>query len=1135
VKTRRWWPLALLTVAFALPLSAGGSGEQIVIDIRGPAALSAPGDAASDFVNGYRSSISGEVLTYHSSHPDADTALLVRSRRDVQSATWETDPLPALKKGGFYRLIWLAGVQHKDAGHAFELRINGRAALTFRNPKGNGDNSFKVAGKDGSELAFETKLVDKFGDLFGYMFLTLPGSSFKAGEPLVLQVVGEDDNSSDWYMTFQYRFDFTPRLRPEPALVIEGGRTQQLIRLSLDNLIGNRTLRITGPGDRHAGGPLNVGANVTLLRIDPAVAEREIPVLFLVDGRQVSRTSLALKPVTRREIYLLPYSHNDIGYTDLQPNIERKQWRNLDQALDLIATTRDYPPGAAFTWNLEVVWALDSYLRQASEARRSALVEAVRTGRLGVTALYANVLTGLANATEMTHLTEFSRRFSAEHRVPITSAVVSDIPGFTWGLVPALAQSGVRYFSIAPNAGDRVGHIYDLGDKPFYWVSQSGEEKVLTWVAAASYSSFHEGEIDKLGDEKILKLVRKLDESLYPYEIVQLPYTVGGDNGPPDPNLPGFVRRWNERYVSPRLIISTHAQMFSEFERRYGTSLPSRAGDFTPYWEDGALSSAAETATARRAASRLIQGQALWALRAPGQYPAEDYVQAWRAVVLYDEHTWGAHNSVSEPDDPGVKGQWALKRQYAVDADQQSKELLARAMPAAPAGPSPFIDVYNTTSWPRTDLVLIPREDSEIGDVVTDERGQAVPSQRLTTGELAVLVRDVPPLAAARLTLKAGFATAKGAAKASRGIVENGILAVSLNPTTGAIDSVRWKEQGVDLVDAARKVGLNEYFYVPGRNPEHALTLANVSLRVREAGPLVATLAVEAYAPGTRRYVAEIRLVDGLDRIDIANQIDKQPIRDKEGLHVAFPLNVAGGQLRYDVASGIVRPELDQLPGSCKNFFSVQSFVDVSNDQLGVTWASPDTPLIEIGGITAEQPWMRVIRPSSLFYSYVMNNYWHTNYKADQEGPFSFRYALRPHRAFRAEEAARFGQERREPLIVTVADGVNKPPSSLLRLAPTEVLVSSVTPIDGGRSWLVSLYNPTAAPQPATLGWRPDTPVTIRASDVSGTAGPAIDAAVTVPPFGRRYLRVDTTPPGKRSPQPLDTRQPQRCRMDAGW
>ena len=46
-----------------------------------------------------------------------------------------------------------------------------------------------------------------------------------------------------------------------------------------------------------------------------------------------------------------------------------------------------------------------------------------------------------------------------------------------------------------------------------------------------------------------------------------------------------------------------------------------------------------------------------------------------------------------------------------------------------------------------------------------------------------------------------------------------------------------------------------------------------------------------------------------------------------------------------DVPFGIVRPELDQIPSACKNWFSVNRWVDVSNDQLGVTWVTLDAPL----------------------------------------------------------------------------------------------------------------------------------------------------------------------------------------------
>ena len=52
-----------------------------------------------------------------------------------------------------------------------------------------------------------------------------------------------------------------------------------------------------------------------------------------------------------------------------------------------------------------------------------------------------------------------------------------------------------------------------------------------------------------------------------------------------------------------------------------------------------------------------------------------------------------------------------------------------------------------------------------------------------------------------------------------------------------------------------------------------------------------------------------------------------------------------------------------------------------------------------------------------------MNNHWDTNYKADQEGPATFRYAIWSHGAFRAEDTARFGVDCSQPLLVRPASG----------------------------------------------------------------------------------------------------------------
>jgi hypothetical protein len=71
------------------------------------------------------------------------------------------------------------------------------------------------------------------------------------------------------------------------------------------------------------------------------------------------------RPSRKREIYLLSYSHNDIGYTDLQVDVERKQRKNLERAMQLIRQTRDYLPDARYKWNMETIWALENFLKQA--------------------------------------------------------------------------------------------------------------------------------------------------------------------------------------------------------------------------------------------------------------------------------------------------------------------------------------------------------------------------------------------------------------------------------------------------------------------------------------------------------------------------------------------------------------------------------------------------------------------------------------------------------------------------------------------------------------------------------------------------------------------------------------------------
>jgi alpha-mannosidase len=684
----------------------------------------------------------------------------------------------------------------------------------------------------------------------------------------------------------------------------------------------------------------------------------------------------------------------------------------------------------------------------------------------------------------------------------------------------------VKYLSMGPNPNWRVGRTRVWDDRPFYWRSPCGQYKILCWMSGG-YGWFRSG-LDqdletRLSQSRLLNQLDQLEKQDYPYDLYHVRYDVWGDNGYPDPKLPDTVKRWNEKFAYPKLVISTPSIVFPEFERRYGEQLPVIAGDFTPYWEDGAASTAADTALNRRAAERLIQAQALWAMLDPAGYPASLADAAWREALLYDEHTWGAHNSISEPDSAFAVNQAARKRKFAVDADALATKLLEGALTGrrAPNRRVAAIEVFNTDSWPRCDLVILPPEMDLVGDIVRDTNGDPVPSQRLSTGELAFLASDVPALGSARFTIHPGEAPTIGRASARGTSLTNGLLTVTLDPQTGAITHLRADGIAGDLVDDSAACAMNEYIYIAGRDPndQQRIEPGAVAIEVLDAGPLVATVRAVSTAPGASRLVREVRLVDGLDHVDLTTIIDKLPIRDAEAVHLAFPFNVPGAEVRMDMPWSVVRPEIDQIEGACKNFFTVQRWVDMSNADRGITWATVDAPLVQMGAIrtdigpnlTSPEAWLAHIEPSATLFSYVMNNYWETNYKADQGGVAEFRYAIRPHAgACDQASAARFGIERSRPL-VAIPVRIDGPPAlaSLLAVEAAGVIVTSLEASRDGEAWIVRLFDTSGTPQRAHLTRPGAAAGAVYLSDVAEARGEPVDDGIELPPYGIATVRIE--------------------------
>jgi hypothetical protein len=920
-----------------------------------------------------------------------------------------------------------------------------------------------------------------------------------------------------------YRPDGTPGR--QIAVTLRGASLYQ--EVTLDVQCAGATERTALPANARGADTFTVFLPAGVNPTNACVAA-----VSLHSGRAALQQTVSVPALQPRTFYILMHSHCDIGYTDLQPRVAAKEAQNVVRALELIEQTKDYPPEAQFRWNTEVFWQADQFYNIATPEQKQKFEQAVREHRIEVDPMYGNLLTGLARGEELLRQFKFATELGRRCGGKVDTMLISDVPGLTWGIVPSLAQAGIKYISDGPNESDRIGYVRrQWENQPFVWLSPSGNERVLYWGAQGGYSIGHHcGSIR----DAIAELTPQLDQAGYPYDMVQLRWTKG-DDGPPDETVMPAVRDWNATHAWPKLVITTASEMFHLFDSRYGASLPVFRGDLTPYWEDGAGSSARETGLNRLSSDRMIQGEILWTMLKPQALPTDAYAAALKNIALFTEHTWGAYNSVSQPDSDFVKSQWKFKQDFALQAETETKNLLAAAL--ATRGPAPdtatAIDVFNTASWPRTDWVTLPATMKLAGDIVKTDHGQIVPSQRLARGELVFIAPNIPPFSGRRFTLLPGSAPAQGMARAQilppsdptshsplttnhYFSLSDATITLKLNPESGAIASLRLNGVDHEFVDPAAGLGLNEYIYLPGGNTNNARRNGPVKISVLENGPLVASLLVESDAPGCNKLLREIRLVDGLDRVEITDTLDKKAVRAVEGVHIGFAFNVPDPAVRINIPWAVIQPEKDQLPGACKNWFTVERWVDISNDRLGVTWSTLQAPLLEIGGLTANLPrsqpnptaYLWRIAASPTIYSWVMNNHWHTNYRADQEGDTVFCYAIRPHAVYDQTAAAHFGVETTEPLLAAPAAG--PPPSApLVEISPGPVMITSLQPGPDGRALLLRLYNTGPTPAPASLRWNALMPKAISVSDLAGLPGAPVTGTIQLAPYELRTLRAE--------------------------
>ncbi len=764
-----------------------------------------------------------------------------------------------------------------------------------------------------------------------------------------------------------------------------------------------------------------------------------------------------LPQLTRRwEIYLVHHTHVDIGYTEPQTIVLRKHAEYIAQALDLCTETDHLPPGEQFCWTCEVVWTVKAFLARYPE-RAEEFYRRVREGRVEVAGLYLQ-LTDLFGESLLEHALDYGPELGRAHDFPVVTAMNDDVNGWAWGLPRMMAARGIKYFDVAINETRSLG--VRPRPRPFYWASPEGQ-RVLMWHG----SSYMEGNrLDPASpdsEQGLAEYLHGLEEQGYPHPAVEL--RVQGtrvDNAPPGGWLCDLVTKWNREHEQVKLRLTTPRAWFEHLEAAWREPIQEWRAGWPDWWADGNGTALYETSLARAAQADIEDAEAV--ADAGGTLDVERREVAREAAMFFCEHTWGAWCSTDDPEAFESRAGWNWKAGYAYTAGAEAGKLVEDALESCwePGGGEPIVAVFNPLAWVRTDVVELVLPDGALrGDagMVTgptrEEAGPGLHLEDVATGEKVAVAR-VPVVGGsarrpaqrvqflARKVLALGWKEYRVVAGEEPGPsarvavgdswLENEYLRVTVDPATGGIAHLVDKATRREMV-AGGPYTLNQHVYETIDDPAGRERLAtwggpqrDVPFRrrtpgvERRPGPRVlgsASLLVSGGGGDVPVLSTEIILHAGLPRLDLLNTLTKPATPAAEAVYHAFPVAARSPQVYLDTPGAVLRPGLDQVPGTATDWHSVQDYFAVADEDCTVVVATPDVPLVQVNGINTGL-WQPELPPANgVVMSWVLNNYWFTNFPASQGGRLRFRYAVRVLSGpFEAETAKRFGQEIRHPL-----------------------------------------------------------------------------------------------------------------------
>ncbi len=965
-------------------------------------------------------------------------------------------------------LLTVAAILNRSRVPNFQVEINGQTGLFYFHRK-----TSYYPGDYGAD-----------SPIYGVaeLAMILPTAAMKAGENrLVLTAVddpkdGEGDSglSYDALQLSQERGDEvlgSPQVAVEPTIfyVWKDNQTRELadVTVTLQEKVRQGSVELMVGGQKfqaELSGERDFGQQRFEFAIPGLTGETTATVTLHVNGK-IHKSEVALEPMRKWTLFVVPHAHLDIGFTDYQAKVAEVHNRNIDKLLEEIQQSPE------MRFSLDGSWIVQQYRATRSAGAQDEFFKLVRDGKIAIPVQIANLLTGYPSLEELIRSTDYSSWLHRKLGVPFDYANITDVPSYSWSYASVLSALGVKYFAAAANSDRAPILLYGRWNEksPFWWQGPDGGKILMSYSRQYFQFSFICGvpAQEPACRQSLPTFFQAYEAPTYKPDAVLL-YGSQIENTDLIPGEPEFVKAWNARYAYPKMVLATFPDYFHYIEQHYGSSLETVVGDGGPYWEDGLGTDAYYVAIDRASQQRAPSAEKLATL---GAYLHKNVAgwndeirSMWEDLTLYAEHTFTSWGAYSRPQSEESVRQLATKDQHAVQGREEVNALVDRSLSQLADQihlPATALVVFNPLSWPRSGLVETDLDAGKTLEEYPEMTPVPVDVQRKGSGynHVRFLAQDVPAVGYKCYQVVDGHAPASAESALPIGTtLENSYYRLEIDPAAGAVKSVYDKQLGRELVDSASPYRFNQFLYVSGGDEtatqlvylRKALPLAKLVVTPASGGRVTGVrktaygkvLTYETSGPHAPAIETEIILFDGMKKIEFINHLHKEPVRSKEGVYFAFPFAVAQPEFSYEIQNGWVDPAHNLLKGASLEWFTVQHWVRVAGADTAVGLVPVDAPLVNFGDIN-RGTWPEQFKPqSATVFSWVMNNYWHTNYRRVQAGDYTFRYVLTSGSTLSPESLARLGRDAMTPLEAGALISNDKfdNPSRPLTPAPTSFL-----------------------------------------------------------------------------------------------